>query len=115
MRARLLFSVIAVLLLLPATAWAQDSSDNICHIDPTAEECLPIEGEEFERDEDEDVDEDVEAEEEEDLDATVLGRQLAMTGTNAPLAIGLAAALLAIGGLLLVAARRRAAGTDVTE
>jgi lysozyme family protein len=110
-RARLLFSVIAVLLLLPATAWAQESSDNICHIDPTAEECLPIEGGEIERDDDEDE----VTEEEEDLDATVLGRQLAMTGTNAPLAIGLAAALLAIGGLLLMAARRRAAGTDATE
>ena len=115
MRARALLSVVAALLLLPATAWAQDTDvENICHHDPTNDVCLEDEGDVGGDHVDAPGDGTPEEGTPDEVDVAVLGTQLdagpaqlAMTGTNALIASAAAFGLLLAGGVLLRTGRRR--------
>lgn len=122
MRARAIFTVIAAVLLLPATALAQEADlDNLCHHDPTHELCLPdVGGIGIDAPAENGAPDDVEEPREVDVavlgtqleaESGVGGAQLAMTGTNALIASGVALALLLAGGLTLMLGRRRSVTT----
>lgn len=126
--------VVGTLLVLPGAAFAQDEDiDDICHTDPTNPIC--VEGADDAADDgaDDGVDADDDAVDAADGgadDTTVLAdddaaddaadegavaggedvpsRVLAATGTEVGPALAVVAALLALGGLLLVTAKRRA-------
>jgi LPXTG-motif cell wall-anchored protein len=94
---RLILVLMVGLLLVPAAAFAQENEDNICYVDPTAPECA-----------DEVIDR---AKEQPTDEPSVLGvtldRGLPVTGTQLTAIVALGGLLLAVGGALVITARRR--------
>jgi LPXTG-motif cell wall-anchored protein len=111
---RLIISLIGLLLLLPATALAQEDP---CYVDPTLRQCVEVGGEVDETDDvvvddvvvDDVVDDVVVEEEAEELDVTVVSdvEALPTTGADTSVLVLAAVGLVGLGALLLLGARRR--------
>jgi LPXTG-motif cell wall-anchored protein len=95
---RFILVLVVGLLLVPAAAIAQENEDDICYVDPTSPECVG----------DEVIDR---VEERPTEESSVLGvtleRGLPVTGAQLSAIVVLGAVLLALGGALVVSARRR--------
>jgi hypothetical protein len=93
-------------LVLPSAAAAEEH-DDVCHVDPTNPIC--VEGAEGDADPADDVDDVATEEQDEDpseaADDRPQDETLAATGTEVGPALGVVAALLALGGSLLAATR----------
>lgn len=114
MRNRLTISVVGLLLLIPATAFAQEQGqqgDDICYANPDDESC--VESEVEERPEEPQPEPEPETEVEEasvevvTTSAETEDAALAETGVSSTLFSVIAALMLATGALLLVVTRRR--------
>jgi LPXTG-motif cell wall-anchored protein len=103
---RLILPLIGLLLLLPATALAQEDP---CYVDPTLPECGPEVGGEVDETDDVVVVDDVVEEEAEELDVTVVSdvEALPTTGADTSVLVLAAVGLVGLGALLLLGARRR--------
>ena len=111
MRNRLTFAMVVLLLLVPASALAQEQEavgDDICYANPDDESCVESEVEEREEPQPEP---EVEVEEA-SVEAVTTSAEaddaaLAETGVSATLFSVIAALMLAAGALLLLVTRRR--------
>jgi LPXTG-motif cell wall-anchored protein len=109
MRNRLMIAMVALLMLVPASALAQEAVD--CYADPTDPACSEVLDEVEE--EEEVTEEEVAEEEIEEVSVEVVNvsetddAALAETGVSATLFSVIAALMLAAGVLLLVVSRRR--------
>jgi LPXTG-motif cell wall-anchored protein len=106
---RLILPLIGLLLLLPATALAQEDP---CYVDPTLPACVEVGGEVDETDDvvvDDVVDDVVVEDEAEELDVTVVSdvEALPTTGADTSVLVLAAMGLVGLGALLLLGARRR--------
>lgn len=113
MRNRLMIATVALLLLVPANAFADEAvGDDVCYSDPDDDSCTEIESR-VEEQPDGDVGSEVEGQVEEasveviTTSAETDDAALAETGVSATLFSVIAALMLAAGALLLVVARRR--------
>jgi LPXTG-motif cell wall-anchored protein len=107
MRNRLMIAMVALLMLVPASALAQEAVD--CYADPTDPACSEV----LDEVEEEVTEEEVAEEEIEEVSVEVVNvsetddAALAETGVSATLFSVIAALMLAAGVLLLVVSRRR--------
>jgi LPXTG-motif cell wall-anchored protein len=111
---RLILPLIGLLLLLPATALAQEDP---CYVNPTLPQCVEVGGEVDETDDvvvddvvvDDVVDDVVVEDEAEELDVTVVSdvEALPTTGADTSVLVLAAVGLVGLGALLLLGARRR--------
>ena len=109
MRNRLTIATVALLMLVPANAFA-DEHEVDCYADPTNPACSDVLDEVEEEVTEEEVEEVTEVEVEEvsvEVTAVTDDAALAETGVSATLFSVIAALMLAAGALLLVVSRRR--------
>jgi LPXTG-motif cell wall-anchored protein len=111
MRNRLTIATVALLMLIPAAALAQEAEEVDCYANPTDPACSEVLDEVEE--EEEVTEEEVTEEEIEEVSVEVINvsetddAALAETGVSATLFSVIAALMLAAGALLLVVSRRR--------
>jgi len=109
MRNRLMIAVVALLMLIPAAALAQEAEEVDCYANPTDPACSDVldEEEEVTEEEEEVAEEEIEEVSVEVLNTSETDGELAETGVSATLFSVIAALMLAAGVLLLVVSRRR--------
>jgi LPXTG-motif cell wall-anchored protein len=113
MRNRLTIATVALLMLVPAAAFAQEAGEVDCYVNPNDPACSEVLDEEEEVTEEEVTEEEVAEEEIDQVSVEVLetaetdDAALAETGVSATLFSVIAALMLAAGALLLVVSRRR--------
>jgi LPXTG-motif cell wall-anchored protein len=108
MRNRLTIATVALLMLVPAAAFAQEAGEVDCYVNPNDPACSEVLDEEEEVTEEEVTEEEIEQVSVEVLEtAETDDAALAETGVSATLFSVIAALMLAAGALLLVVSRRR--------